>query len=117
MEVNELRNLNLDDVTRIAAVAGHYANLGLIDDATRVLETFDQRKVGRRVPSIARFWEQVARGDEEQALYWLDRVAIEREPGYQGYGQIIELAHNQYRVAMLDQPEFVEVRSRLGFRE
>ncbi len=55
-------------------------------------------------------------GDEEQALEWLTYASENRRPENWSASEV-DIAFNSYADPILDQPEFVEVRSRLGFRE
>ena len=54
--------------------------------------------------------------DEKRSLEWLNRAAENRLPYYWSAVQVA-FALNSYADPILDQAEFVEVRSRLGFRE
>ena len=90
--------------------------MGFHEDAAKSLEVFEERAVNREVDAIARAFQNLARGDEEQALYWLARIAEEKEP-YRGVLPIIALKQNTFRDPVLDQPEFIEVRERLGFTD
>ena len=61
----------------------------------------------------------LAVGNYDQALEWL-RVAadkIENQELDAGYYYIVIIRANPLSDPILDQPEFAEVRSRLGFRE
>ncbi len=93
-----------------------YGLIGLREDAKRLFARLEQTAATRRVAAGARAQGYLGVGDNEQALYWLKRAAETREP-YEGYFSILGLKANQFSDPVLDQPEFVEVRSRLGFRE
>ena len=58
----------------------------------------------------------VAIGDQQRALGWLKDAADKPQP-YESHGAQTYLKTNIWNDPILDQPEFVEVRSRLGFRE
>ena len=116
LEVLERQNLNSNILARISAVASHYARLGFDEDAARVLKLFEERAANRRVSTVARLWEHLARGDEDQALYSLERIADEQEP-YDGVQMISSLKQNFGGIPMLNQPEFIAVRERIGFTD
>ena len=48
---------------------------GLYEDVEKVLEAFDGLSASNRVTAIARAYEHLAGGDEDQALYWLEQAA------------------------------------------
>ncbi len=54
-------------------------------------------------------------GDEEQALHWVG-IATEKAP-HEAYISIFEIKTNVLEDAVLEQPDFVELRSRLGLRK
>jgi len=116
LDIVERADMRSNNLTRIAGLANHYAQYGFKEDAARVLEEFEEKAADRRVTAVARVWEHLARGDEEQALYWLERVA-EQQERYQGFEQINSLKENSFNYPILDKPEFVEVRERLGFTD
>jgi Tfp pilus assembly protein PilF len=116
INVTELQAVNGNALFRIAAVANHYAQLGFQEDAERLLELFEEQAADRRVVTVARFSEHLARGNDDQALYWLERIVEEQQP-YQGAVQIINIKWNIYDWPILEQPEFVAVRERLGYTD
>ena len=61
----------------------------------------------------------LAIGDEERTLEWLNRDAekVEANEPDVGYWSLLYVTENIFADPILDQPEFVAVRSRLGFRE
>ncbi len=99
-----------------ALIAYHYARLGQGDEAARLFRWLEDNSADRRVPPVAWVLAYLAVGDNELALESLNRAAESPEP-YEGHYTTSLLADNIYRDPILDQPEFVEVRSRLGFRE
>ncbi len=68
---------------------------------------------------LARNWAiaYLGVGDHKRALDWLKLAAESRNPGEGGVNVTTMLARNAWSDSILNQPEFVEVRSRLGFRE
>ena len=54
--------------------------------------------------------------DQRQALYWLADAADNPQP-YESHVVLMWLKINIWQDPVLDQPEFVAVRSRLGFQE
>ena len=57
----------------------------------------------------------LAIGEEERALEWLIAAAENQMPD-EGFSMLWNLRANTFGNPILDQPEFVEVRNRLGFR-
>jgi tetratricopeptide (TPR) repeat protein len=96
-------------------VAFAYAQLGLNDEAEILLAEFDERAEQNRQSAATWVMAHLARGDEEQALESLKRVA-EKTP-YEGYNLVFRIKANIFGSAILDQPEFVAVRERLGFTD
>ena len=113
LEELELRSRNL---TRVANMASRYAQLGLDEDATRVLGIFEEQAATRRVTAVARVWENMAGGSEDQVLEALETVAEAKQP-YQGFQMTFALKFNTFNIPLLDEPEFVAVRERLGFTD
>ncbi len=99
-----------------AFVAYGYGRLGQGDEAARLFRWLEDNSADRRVTPVAWVLAYLAVGDNELALESLNRAAESPEP-YEGHFTTSQLADNTYRDPILDQPEFVEVRSRLGFRE
>ena len=114
--LGEALALNSNVLFHALRVAYSYARLGLRDDAARVLERIDEMTTDLRVPGIILAWIQLARGDEQGALNSLRRAAENRQP-YDAYVITARFKANTFNDPILDRPEFVEVRSRLGFRE
>ena len=108
--------LNSPNGTFLANVAYGYARLGLNEDAARVLAEIEERAVDRTVALGARVLVSLARAEEEQALYWLGRVAEEREI-YLGQALVMRLKANAFADPTLDKSDFVAIRERLGFTD
>jgi tetratricopeptide (TPR) repeat protein len=94
-----------------------YGRIGRTDDAQRLFERFQDLANDETFAVSPAYLVRanLAIGDQEEALRWLNISA--ETPGRRSsllYGPII---WNLYSDPILDQPEFVEVRSRLGFRE
>ncbi len=58
----------------------------------------------------------LAINDQQRVLDWL-KVAADNPQPYKSFIVLMWLKNNVWNDPILDQPEFVEVRSRLGFRE
>ncbi len=97
-------------------VAYLFSRIGLQEDATRVLNRFEELAVGRHKAAASRVLVNLARGDEEQSNEWLSRAAETKEP-YESNTILHLLRRNNFRDTILDQPRFVEVRERLGFTD
>ncbi len=98
-----------------------YGRTGQQDDAERVLRQLqvfgeDDRFSNQPWP-IYWVFAYLGVGDHVQALNWLNTLA--NTPGPRGGALELraQLVDNTWNDPILDQPEFVEVRSRLGFRE
>ncbi len=65
----------------------------------------------------AQVWVSLAIDDQAEALKWLEAIAD--SPGLETgtFPEKAPIVWNLYSDSILDQPEFLEVRSRLGFRE
>ncbi len=55
-------------------------------------------------------------GDTKEALRWLISAADNKEPE-NGWIDLQRIKLNSYSDPVLDEPDFLEVRRRLGFRE
>jgi Flp pilus assembly protein TadD len=93
-----------------------YGRLGSTEDAARLLRRLEDESATRRVPSTAWIQAYLGVGDEDNALGWMN-AAADDPPLYEGHFGMASIAANGYHDPVLDQPQFVEVRSRLGFRE
>ena len=99
------------------AVAYLFSRIGLQEDATRVLNRFEELvATGRRIPAASWVLANLARGDEDQAYEWLSRAAETKEP-YESISVLHLLRRNNFRDPILDQPRFVELREQLGFTD
>ncbi|MEE8544159.1 MAG: hypothetical protein V3S94_09885, partial [Gammaproteobacteria bacterium] len=100
----------------LVQLAYGYGAIGRGEDALRVFNRIEgmaeEFSVGAATWSLA----YLAIGDRDSALEWLVTAADDKTPDE---GLIIEfiVRSNHLSDPILDQPEFVEVRSRLGFRE
>ena len=86
------------------------------EKARQVFDRISQLAENRRVGAISWAMAYLGIGDQEQALASLNAVANDHAPDEGSYFRGT-LKRNVYGDPILDQPEFVEVRSRLGFRE
>ena len=89
---------------------------GFEQDAAELLTEFEKRTQNSRVPAAGRVYEYLLRGDESEALRWLERAAEDPQP-YIGFAIVMGLSLNEDQDPILDKPEFVEVRNRLGFTD
>jgi len=110
-----------DTYSGIPIRAYSYSLLGRRDEAQRVFESVEGKAVSEELDPGAGGWAMLhlAVGNYDQALEWL-RVAadkIENQELDAGYYYIVIIRANPLSDPILDQPEFVEVRRRLGFRE
>jgi TolB-like protein/Tfp pilus assembly protein PilF len=99
-----------------ALIAYIYGRIGQRDEAARLFRWIENNSADRRVPPVGWVLAYLAVGDNDLALEWLSRAAESPEP-YEGHFTVGFLKANFYSDPILDQREFVEVRSRLGFKE
>jgi len=105
-----------------ARLAYGYSRAGRTEDAKRLFDEYQ-----RALPAYCRtivcvsgdletivVWAYLAIGDDQQALEAIQQLT-ETQNGLSLWAH--ELRVNAWNDPILDQPEFVEVRSRLGFRE
>jgi predicted Zn-dependent protease len=84
------------------------------DDARRVFDRVMRLSADRRVGPLSWAWAYLAVGDQERALEWLNTAARDRAPDEGSFFRN-NFKRNSAGDPVLEQPEFVEVRSRLGF--
>ncbi len=100
----------------LATLLRSYSRIGRHEDVERLfgeLQALSREfHIGPGIWAVA----YLSLGDQEKALDWLNRAAEQPEPG-NGYVALYGIAGNVRANPILDQPEFVEVRRRLGFRE
>ncbi len=100
-------------------IAYAYARIGRTGDAQRLFDEIREMAVDREVGAGAWALAYLAIGDQESALEWLE-VAVEKIENHEadpGFYNLMLMKMNVMGDPILDQLEFVEVRSRLGFRE
>jgi len=110
-----------DTFSGIPFRAYSYSRLERRDEAQRVFESVEAAADSEGLDPGAGGWAMLhlAVGNDDRALEWL-RVAAEKIENQEldaGYYYIVVIRANPLSDPILDQPEFVEVRSRLGFRE
>jgi Tfp pilus assembly protein PilF len=112
-----LRGLDLPNTVPVilAQAAYVYALIGLQRDAEIFITEFEQRAVDNRQSAASWVMVSLAKGDEEQALHWLN-IAAEKAP-YEGYTTIHRIKANLWEDPVLDQREFLELREQLGFTD
>jgi len=91
-----------------------YGMLGQRDDARRVFSRFGKMAESRRIPTAPWALAHLGVRNRDEALHWLERTADDPEP-YVSYFTLMNMKANGYRDPMLDEPEFVEIRERLGY--
>ncbi len=104
----------------LAGMAYLYGRLGEPDQAARLAAELDDLAIDRLNPSQAQLpWATLGTGNREGALReWTDLVDGYLEEGLPADpSPILNFKTNFLLDPILDQPEFVEVRSRLEFRE
>lgn len=100
----------------IAGVAYAYGRVGAHDDALRLFKRLQETAATRRIAAGAWAFGYLAIGDDAQALHWLEVAAEKRDP-YEAYYSVLMLRANAFADPVLERPEFVEVRHRLGFED
>jgi len=93
-----------------------YGRIGDSQDASRLFSELKLPSSDPGIDSAGRALGYLGIGDERQALELLNWLAANLTP-YNSTNTEFEIARNSYADPILDQPEFVEVRRRLGFRE
>ena len=112
-------NLWADDFVAplfLAFVAHTYGAIGQPAEARRLFERLDDTSAEYTVGDATWALAYLGLGDRERALEWLNRAADSTMPD-EGYLVRFFIRSNFYSDPILEEPEFVEVRSRLGFRE
>ena len=104
----------------LSQAAYAYGRAGHLEDAQRMsarIEKLATEPHGPTVWSYNRAEAYLGIGDQESALKILQAMADNPGPHNGHYTYIAILARNLYSDPVLDQPEFVEVRKRLGFTD
>jgi hypothetical protein len=91
-----------------------YSRLGLKEDVERLATYLEEISVGRRVPAASRILVSLSQGDIDTTLSLLNTAAIEKVP-YDAPNLLMRIKLNVFEDPILNQPEFVEVRERLGY--
>ncbi len=100
----------------LGEMASNYARLGHREDAERIFHRLEETAETCRIPSAAWILSNLALGDDEQALDWLNTAADSPET-YVGYFGLMRIKLNAMSSPVLDEPRFREVRGRLGYRD
>ena len=98
----------------VARAAYVYSLSGRPDDAARVFALIEELDIPASSMQLA--VDYLAIGDIEESLRLFQEAAENRLPE-SGATLTIMIKRNIYNDSVLEQPDFVEVRSRLGFRE
>ena len=103
-------------VTGLGEIAYGYSRIGRPDEAQRIFERINalaaEYRIGRGNWAMA----YLAIGDEQRALEFLNAAADNRSAD-SGWRNELMIAQNVLSDPVLEQPEFVAVRERLGFRK
>ena len=99
----------------IPVVAYMYHLVGADDDARRVTGTLEAYAVDYTVGPGDWAVAALSTGDNDVALQWLEQAASRRSLGADT-GMLFMIAANYFSDPVLERPEFVEVRNRLGPR-
>ncbi len=99
-----------------AELAYAFARAGSREDAVRLVRQLEETTVEHHVGAGSWALAYLALGDEVEILHWLETAAADLAPD-EGFFEQMTMRGNNWNDPILDQPEFVEVRSRLGFRE
>ena len=113
-EANLAKRLNADSPANIVA-AYRYKAAGFQDEAVRLFDLFIERT--KTEPATLQDWAfgYATIGDEVKLLEYLQLIAEEIADGKHRHGLNSYFAHNIYDDPMLEIPEFIEVRKRLGY--
>ena len=103
----------------LMALAGErvyrFGRLGQNEDAERLFAELQERAATGPAPASGWVLAYLAIGDQRRALESLETVVERRD--FDVPENIAQLKHNVFEDPVLDLPEFVEVRERLGFTD
>jgi DNA-binding winged helix-turn-helix (wHTH) protein/tetratricopeptide (TPR) repeat protein len=100
-----------------ARLAYAYSRIGRLDDASRVLGELEAMgSSGQRVGPAQFGFANLAAGNLEESLAWFNTAAETRDTPSGGNWITAVMKQNTFSDPLLDQPEWVQVRNRLGFR-
>jgi TolB-like protein/Flp pilus assembly protein TadD len=99
-----------------AMAANAYGYAGDHASAARMNELIESAAETRRVASAVRVLGYLGIGDETRALHWLRQLAEHRDP-HEAYFGHLSLKGNWYADPILEKPQFVAVRKKLGFQK
>jgi tetratricopeptide (TPR) repeat protein len=100
----------------LPTLAANYANIGLDEDVERIVAEVeglaDQSAYGPGAFAVL----YLAQRNRERVREWLEVAATNVELGETdpSYFTLMNLKNNLYNVPMLEEPEFIELRQRLG---
>jgi hypothetical protein len=92
-----------------------YGRVELTDEARRLVERFAAESEAPLVPRIAWVYGYLGAGDLERAHEWASKVAENGLPPTINWERAF--MQNLLEDAVLDRPDFLELRRRLGYRE
>lgn len=103
------------DATGVVVIAYMYSLLGRVEVAARLLPRFREIVAASGLNNPAfQVWAYLAAGETDLALKRLKTVAIDKEA--LNYGLMLQI-FNVHNDPILEQPEFLKVRRRLGYPE
>ena len=97
----------------IGYAAYAYARAGSPEDARRLFNQIQERAKTSRIPPQSWVYAYLAVGDYTQALYWLDVAA---DTWNSIPVALVYIRENIFHDPVLEQPEFVAVRQKIGFK-
>jgi tetratricopeptide (TPR) repeat protein len=113
LRLSESYVLDQENLTFVSQLVYWYGRFGLRDDAERALSRFEEIASESRIPASARIAIALARGQNDEALALINAAGESKEP-YEGFGMLTDIATNAHSDPVLDRPEFVVARQRLG---
>jgi Flp pilus assembly protein TadD len=114
-ELRAAEALGFQPPTTIPQAAYMYHQLGAADDARRLVASLDTHAAEYAVGPGDWALAALSTGNDSEALQWLERTAARGSPG-SDWQSVFILAKNYYEDPVLEQPGFVAVRGRLGWR-
>ncbi len=93
-----------------------FARLGQSEDALRVISNVEAMIGDRFVDPIVWVFVHLAAGEPGRALQWLTKAVEEPENRQEVFARTF-IKQNSWSDPVLDQPEFIEMRNRLGFKD
>jgi TolB-like protein/Tfp pilus assembly protein PilF len=86
------------------------------EDASRLLDKFEKSNVGRDVPAMLLALGYLGVGDNDRAYEQL-KLSIDDTTGVQLFIEVTLMKVNAFSDPVLNEPRFVELRSKMGFQD